>query len=232
MKRVIEVCVVAAAAVALLVGCASNRPSPTATPTDMERAQWGEDLPLGALEGELAFGEPSAEDALVLRDLNFAYDSSEINPEGKAILQGIAEWMMNKPQALLMAEGHCDERGTREYNTALGERRALSVRTALTALGVNPDRITTISYGKDAPLCRESNEECWGRNRRVHFKVDYGTGAPAAGAEPVVLEDYKAVTEEVVIYQEPVAAPRDQLLSAETESSAQPRERVMGRYHY
>ena len=240
MNKSFAALIVPALAVALITGCASNRPTPTATPDQMQDAWEGEDIMLAPLPGEMAYIEPNPEDALVLQDIHFAFDSSEVLPDEQVILEGISDWMIGHPDALLRVEGHCDERGTREYNTALGERRALAVRSSLTGLGTNPDRITTASYGEDMLLCVEDTEECHSRNRRAHFKVDYGTEeAAVAGGEipePIVLDEVVTETEEVVIYEEPVPVPEEEPpappeMPEESETAA-PRQRVMGRYHY
>jgi peptidoglycan-associated lipoprotein len=104
-----------------------------------------------------------------LKDIHFDYDKSEIKSEDKATLQGIADFLRAYPQVNLLVEGHCDERGTVEYNIALGERRAASAVGYLVGLGTTRARLSTISYGKERPLCSEANEACWGRNRRAHF---------------------------------------------------------------
>ena len=96
----------------------------------------------------------------------FDYDQYNLRPEGQATLQAQAAWLSKYPQVTLTLEGHCDERGTREYNLALGERRANAVRDFLINLGVTPDRITTISYGKERPVATCSDESCWSQNRR------------------------------------------------------------------
>jgi peptidoglycan-associated lipoprotein len=135
------------------------------------------DLPLALLDADAAFGEPNPEDALILQDIHFDFDRSEIRESEKPLLTEINAWLLDHPGTLMMMEGHCDERGTLEYNMALGERRGLSIRTYLTSLGTNPDRLHTISYGEEQPLCTESDEACWAQNRRGHFLVDYGQGS-------------------------------------------------------
>ncbi len=106
-----------------------------------------------------------------LQDIHFAYDSFELSAEAREILRMNANWLQNNPQAKVEIEGHCDERGTTEYNLALGAKRAHAARNYLVTLGVSPERLSTISYGEELPLCRESTESCWQQNRRVHFLV-------------------------------------------------------------
>jgi len=102
----------------------------------------------------------------------FGFDKSDLQPEARATVEGLAVWMNNYPAVTLTIEGHADERGTREYNLALGDRRANSVRDYLTALGVSGNRLTTISYGKERPAVLGSNEEAWAQNRRAVFVVN------------------------------------------------------------
>jgi peptidoglycan-associated lipoprotein len=95
----------------------------------------------------------------------FDFDKSNIKPEGQQTLQRQAAWLKQYPNVTVTIEGHCDERGTREYNLALGNRRANAVRTALVSLGIPANRIQTISYGKDRPIVVGSNEAAWAQNR-------------------------------------------------------------------
>ena len=96
----------------------------------------------------------------------FAFDKSDITPEARQILQKQADWLKKYSQVTVTIEGHCDERGTREYNLALGERRATAVKNALVALGIPAARVSTISYGKERPAVVGSNEAAWAQNRR------------------------------------------------------------------
>jgi len=112
-----------------------------------------------------------AEARMVLRDIHFAYDSSQILPNEAAILQQIAAFLKRYPQVILQIEGHCDERGTEEYNMALGSRRANATRQFLADLGIDPNRLYTISYGEMRPVDPGHNEEAWAKNRRCHFLI-------------------------------------------------------------
>jgi peptidoglycan-associated lipoprotein len=111
---------------------------------------------------------PDSEQALVaIGDrVFFAYDKSVITPEGRQVLEKQADWMKKYPNVTVTVEGHCDERGTREYNLALGERRATAVKNVLVALGIPANRVSTISYGKERPAVVGSNEAAWAQNRR------------------------------------------------------------------
>lgn len=106
-----------------------------------------------------------------LKPIFFDYDSSDVAGEAQKILDANAEVLKKNRSWVITIEGHCDERGTAEYNLALGERRALSARTYLVSLGIPADRIRTVSYGKEFPFDPGHNEESWARNRRDHFVV-------------------------------------------------------------
>ena len=104
-----------------------------------------------------------------VKDVYFDYDSDAVRPDQQSSVQGDAQFLGQHSNIQVTIEGHCDERGSTEYNLALGDRRANSVKNALTAAGVSVSRIKTISYGKEKPFCTESNESCWQQNRRGHF---------------------------------------------------------------
>ncbi len=98
--------------------------------------------------------------------VHFDYDKYDIKDEDRGILQRQSAWLQRYPQVRVTVEGHCDERGTREYNLALGARRANAVKEYLVSLGISSARVDTISYGKERPICTESDESCWAQNRR------------------------------------------------------------------
>jgi peptidoglycan-associated lipoprotein len=104
-----------------------------------------------------------------VRDVFFGYDKYDVDTEGHDAVASTAKFLADHPNTKLMIEGHCDERGSIEYNLALGENRANSVKTELTKLGVSADRVRTTSFGKEKPFCSDSNEECWAQNRRGHI---------------------------------------------------------------
>ena len=106
-----------------------------------------------------------------LRDIFFEFDKYEIRAGDAKTLDENARWLKQNGNALLLIEGHCDERGTNEYNLALGERRAKATRDHLVSLGIEGSRITVISYGEERPVCTERTEGCWTKNRRAHFLV-------------------------------------------------------------
>jgi peptidoglycan-associated lipoprotein len=104
-----------------------------------------------------------------VKDVYFDYDKEDIRADQQASLQADVQFLSQHPNVNFTVEGHCDERGSTEYNIALGDKRATAVKNALVAAGVNASRIKTISYGKEKPFCTESNEACWQQNRRGHF---------------------------------------------------------------
>lgn len=104
-----------------------------------------------------------------IQDAYFDFDKSDIRADAQTALTADADLLKAHPDIVFTIEGHCDERGSEEYNLGLGDRRATSAKNFLVNLGISPDRIFTISYGKDRPFCTEHNEECWQSNRRAHF---------------------------------------------------------------
>ena len=118
--------------------------------------------------------EQLASAAAGLRDVFFAYDSFSITEEGRHALSTNAEWIKSNPNTQLKIEGHCDERGTSAYNLVLGEKRAKAVRNYLVELGVAPNHLSVVSYGKERPFCSEHTESCYSQNRRGHLVVRIG----------------------------------------------------------
>ena len=114
--------------------------------------------------------EPTAE----LQDVHFDFDKYDIRPGDARVLDANAAWLKTNPDRLLLIEGHCDERGTSEYNLALGERRARAAMNYLVSQGVAASRMTFVSYGADRPSCTEHSEACWAQNRRAHFLTKRG----------------------------------------------------------
>lgn len=118
---------------------------------------------------------PGSEEDLAVRygeRVFFAFDKSDLQPDARATVEGWAQFLREYPSVTFTIEGHCDERGTREYNLALGERRASAVRNYLVALGINPNRLAAISYGKERPAVLGSNEFAWAQNRRGVARVN------------------------------------------------------------
>jgi peptidoglycan-associated lipoprotein len=109
--------------------------------------------------------------------VHFEYDKSDLRDDDKTVLQHQAAWLAKYPAVRATVEGHCDERGTREFNLALGAKRANAVKEYLVSLGVSASRLDTISYGKEKPVCTDSNEACWSQNRRGVTTVTGGASS-------------------------------------------------------
>jgi peptidoglycan-associated lipoprotein len=106
-----------------------------------------------------------------LKDVYFEYDRYDLSSDARSVLRANADWLKSNPNARVEIEGHCDDRGTNEYNLALGAKRAQSAREYLATLGVAAQRLSTISYGEEIPVCKEQDESCWRQNRRARFVV-------------------------------------------------------------
>jgi peptidoglycan-associated lipoprotein len=155
-------------AVALGGACKKKGPGP------------GEDGAGGAGLGEEGLGGSSLERSKrglspeengILGDVRFGYDSADLDGSAREVLARNLGWLQQNPRAKVELEGHADSRGTIEYNLALGAKRAKAVKDALVSQGVAAERLSTISYGKELPLCQEENDSCWARNRRVHAVI-------------------------------------------------------------
>jgi peptidoglycan-associated lipoprotein len=107
----------------------------------------------------------------LFKDVNFDFDRYDLTPKGREILSQNADLLLKNTRVKVQIEGHCDERGTIEYNLALGERRANTTKEYLISLGISPDRMSTISYGEEMPLDPRQNEKAWTKNRRAHFII-------------------------------------------------------------
>jgi peptidoglycan-associated lipoprotein len=112
-----------------------------------------------------------SEEKSTFDDIHFDYDEYTIREDAQATLQSIASWLLENSSASLLIEGHCDERGTNEYNLALADRRAKAARDYIAALGIDSRRLEMVSYGEEMPICTEKTEECWAKNRRDHFVI-------------------------------------------------------------
>lgn len=144
------------AALLLLAGC--------------ETASEGSGSATGGGQQSSAMGAGAAGSARIANDrVFFETDKSDLQAQARSTIEGWASWMKANPSSTVTIEGHADERGTREYNLALGERRAQSVKNYLVALGVDPNRVQTISYGKERPAVPGHDESAWAQNRRSVF---------------------------------------------------------------
>jgi peptidoglycan-associated lipoprotein len=142
-------------------------PAPTPAPQAGAPTEMPPEAPLVAQQAE----EPQAEREMntKIEDIHFDFDKSDIQGNAKPILKNLSGILTANTKANVVIEGNCDARGTSEYNLALGDRRANAAKSYLVSLGIPSTRIKTISYGKEKPLCTESTEECWTKNRRDHF---------------------------------------------------------------
>lgn len=123
-------------------------------------------------EQSMGAAEDQALSQFIAEDIYFDFDSAQLLPQAQEILRRKAEWLRNHPGARVIIEGHTDERGTVEYNLALGDRRAESARNFLMELGISPDQITTISYGEERPVDPAHDEAAWAKNRRAQFVLE------------------------------------------------------------
>jgi peptidoglycan-associated lipoprotein len=145
----------------ILAGC-ETKPKPTvetappAAPQESQGAPTSSIIPGSAEDLRVNVGDT----------VHFDYNKYEVLDADRSLLQRQAAWLAKYPSVRVTIEGHCDERGTREYNLALGARRANAVKEYLVSLGVSSGRVETISYGKERPMCTESDESCWAQNRR------------------------------------------------------------------
>ncbi|MBN2370535.1 MAG: peptidoglycan-associated lipoprotein Pal [Vicinamibacteria bacterium] len=170
----------------VLAACSTRRPpailtAPTTsdTPPDAtsksDDASWNESgegfLPIGDELTNTTDIEESWPESGPLADIHFDFDQYTLTDLSRAILEGHAGWIKAHPDTRIMIEGHCDERGTVEYNLALGDRRAGAVLDYLVRRGVEAGQLTKASYGKERPVDSEHNEEAWARNRRAHFAI-------------------------------------------------------------
>jgi peptidoglycan-associated lipoprotein len=185
MQRSLKTCVLFLAVALAITGCPKKKPA-TATPDTLDTSttpvQTTVDVPKPSdpqpidetpdlFAGDILAAQRTAEEKGLLGDVYFDFNKDELKPEARERLSKNAEFLKAHPDFQLTLEGHCDERGTNEYNLALGERRAAAARDYVVSLGVAGSRLRTISYGEERPLCSDSNEGCWQLNRRAHFLI-------------------------------------------------------------
>lgn len=187
MTRKTTALMVLAVLVTVVVGACSKKTPPVARPMPPPMpaatappapppppSPVSEPVPVPPMPVEDTIGSKSLDDLnrdSPLKPLFFALDSSEVDAEGQVTLQANAAVLKQFPTWQITIEGHCDERGTAEYNLGLGERRANAVKEYLVGLGIAADRIAVVSKGKEAPVCTTSDEACWQQNRRGHFLI-------------------------------------------------------------
>ena len=182
MKRVWIFMIAILAAFSLVMACTTPKAikstEEAAQPSPPEEKKMEEEIITAQKPSEVKEAEITeetvkkvGEEISPLQDIHFAFDDYSLTDQAKVILEKNATWMKNNPNAKVQIEGHCDERGTNEYNIALGERRANSAKKYLIKLGVQEDRLSTVSYGEERPLDPGHNEEAWAKNRRDHFAI-------------------------------------------------------------
>ena len=175
---------------ALMVGCAKTPATTSSTSVPAPDGQRGSNPGGpggGGSDSRLAGGgsqsgmggttrvDPRGYSALVdLADIHFDFDKYEIRPAEAEVLDKHASWLRQNADRLILIEGHCDERGTTEYNVALGERRAKATMNYLVSRGVPASRLAIVSYGEERPACKDHSENCWTQNRRAHFMAKRG----------------------------------------------------------
>ena len=164
----------AVVALVVLAGC-TTKPAATTEAPPAGAPPVGETSP--SVESNIIPGSAQDLRVNVGDTVHFDYDRYDIHDQDRAILQRQAAWLQKYPQVRVSIEGHCDERGTREYNLALGARRANAVKEYLVSLGVSSARVDTISYGKERPICTESTEDCWAQNRRGVTTITSGAAS-------------------------------------------------------
>ncbi|HVS16934.1 MAG TPA: peptidoglycan-associated lipoprotein Pal [Thermoanaerobaculia bacterium] len=186
MTRKTLIAVALVAALVLAAGCKPKPPAPPApssdpprttapeTPTEVTRSprtDTGGDVTEAPWPTDLQEATDRAYREGLLGEVYYEFDSSTLSDAARDRLARNAQFLKDHPDYVVTIEGHCDERGTNEYNLALGERRASSAQSYLTSLGIASGRLRTISYGEERPQCTQSSESCWQQNRRAYFKI-------------------------------------------------------------
>lgn len=163
-----------------LTGCpppatTKPEPAPSPSPAAIQEKPIGEKperpAPRPSLEALRKGEAPVTPTSSPLKEIYFDFDRYDLRPDSRETLKANANWLKANPAARVQIEGHADERGTNEYNLALGSKRAQSARDYLATLGIPSGRLSTISYGEEVPVCRERNEGCWQKNRRGRFVI-------------------------------------------------------------
>ncbi len=176
MKKmsVLKLMTMIAMAALLAVGCAKKPAPEAAAPAAPMEQPVVTEMPAQPMQEQAVTEMPVAPEMAAVPGLQrvlFAFDQYTLSDQARETLAGNAAWMKANPGAKVVIEGHCDERGSDEYNLALGERRALAAQAYLVSLGIDSTRLSTISYGEERPLAAGHDEEAWAQNRRDEFKV-------------------------------------------------------------
>src|ERR671919_2477466 len=171
-------CSIAVSAFFALAGCSSTTAKPdlastsSADPDAEAKAKTSavsKSAPSSSSLEALQRGETPASSPL--KEVHFEFDRYDLGTDARETLKVNAAWLKSNPSASIEIEGHCDERGTNEYNLALGAKRAQAAKDYLVTLGISAERLSTISYGQEVPVCKEQNDSCWSQNRRDRFAI-------------------------------------------------------------
>jgi len=163
---------------------AASKPAPQSNPSASSGQSQGEGergntresaTAPGSLDALKQGGSSATPASSPLKEIYFEFDKYDLRADARDTLKTNADWLKSNPSARVEIEGHCDERGTNEYNLALGAKRAQAAKDYLTTLGIGADRLSTISYGSEIPVCSDHSEDCWARNRRDRFVIIQGT---------------------------------------------------------
>jgi len=173
MRKVLFLAVVLVSVLSL-VGCHPKKKTPVVPPSEtqpLSEKVVTQEPAEGASEKPVTPLRPGEGEEGVLKDVNFEYDKYNLTDEAAEVMGVNGEYLMTHPEVRVLIEGHCDERGTEEYNLALGEKRALAARDYLVRFGIARERLSIISYGEERPLEMGGDELAWAKNRRAHFVV-------------------------------------------------------------
>jgi peptidoglycan-associated lipoprotein len=180
-NNILRLMVTIAMAALLAAGCAKKPAPEVAVPAPAPPPAYEQPMvsempaqPMPGLQEQAVSDMPTAPEMVAvsgLQRINFAFDQYTLSDQAREILAGNATWMKANPGARVVIEGHCDERGSDEYNLALGERRALAAQNYLVSLGIAAGRLSTVSYGEERPFAPGQGEAAWAQNRRAEFKV-------------------------------------------------------------
>jgi peptidoglycan-associated lipoprotein len=157
------------------VDAVTDTPPPAAprdaTDTDRARPSTADDPTPNPLDAEIKQADDHARETGLIGDVYFDFDKYDLKPEARERLSKNADFLKQNPGFLVEIQGHCDERGTNDYNIALADRRANAAKEYLVTLGIGANRLKTVSYGEERPVCTDANESCWWRNRRGEFHL-------------------------------------------------------------
>jgi peptidoglycan-associated lipoprotein len=169
LAKAMTVAIASVVVMLVVASCSSKKPAPVGDTNSNANPLGEKELGGGGGDQKIDFG--SGHVGGPLSDIHFGYNDSTIQEQDGSVLKSNASWLQANPQTRVQVEVYCDERGSEEYNIALGAKRAQAGKDYLATLGINESRMSTISYGKELPVCTEHDEGCWAQNRRDHFVV-------------------------------------------------------------